>query len=146
MIGFVLVFKAQLSGAKFYVSSKSVAGFPKIGRFPSNRCQISLKSVTCFRCIGGRFSHKRNRFIAQNRSHFSCSNKASLSLKRIFCYCFNLGQAHTVQKDKNTREKNCIPDFPAIFHLKLFSLLSFHTERQRRVRAQSHPSNQSPLP
>ena len=95
------------------ISPKSVTDFPKVGdRFPQNRRQISSKSVADFPKIDDGFPlslwrissksvadfpqkpiqfPKPNQFIAQNRGQFFCSNKASLSLKRIFCCCFNLG-------------------------------------------------------
>ena len=114
------------SQSRWLIFSKSVADFPKVGRwFSQSRRLIFPKSVADFPKVGGWFSQSRwlifpqPNLFCKNRTEFSpkpesvffCSNKASLSLKRSLCCCFNLGSSHTVQKDENTRKKNCIPQF-----------------------------------
>ena len=105
----------SFSQSRWLIFPKSVAHFPKVGgSFSQSRRLIFPKSVADFPKTEP-VLQKPNRFFTKTGASFFCSNKASLSLKRSLCCCFNLGQSHAVQKDKNTRKKNCIPQFLQIF-------------------------------
>ena len=62
------------------ISPKSVLDFPK------NCPQISTNPQ-----IPNQLSQNRTNSLPKTGAGFFCSNRASLSLKRIFCCCFNLG-------------------------------------------------------
>ena len=103
----------SFSRSRWFIFPKSVAHFPVVGgSFSQSGSLIFPNLVAHFPKVGGSFSQSRwlifpksvadfhttepvlqkpNRFFTKTGASVFSSNKASLSLKRSLCCCFNLG-------------------------------------------------------